>query len=221
MKKTFLTVTACLVILVQLLCFTSCRKQEPVSQPDSAIETEESSGTLAMSTEGNPDYERAYQPKIYQINGDLDRYITQNCDVDLEAWFEAECDKIKEAKYGIADPSIKPMLLAAIEEFQVPRAEFERINQEYIDFYENQEGMESMIPQVCYTAEEIDALYSNDPAELARVFATEYAIVCDDTAYAPKFYLEATEAELSTCGITAPMITAKNDLLVSNSVVTE
>lgn len=171
---------------------------------------------LPVGGEGDIDYERAYDDRIYGISGDLISYIRETSDKDFDEW-NIKRSEMKR-KTGISSPDYVPMLLAAIEEFNIPREAFEKINDEYIAYYESNDW-EYMIPQVCYTQEEIDAIYSNDPAVVTRVFASNYAIIVGDRACAPEWYLNASESELQQYGISVSEINNKTDILLKDSVI--
>ena len=107
-----------------------------------------------------------------------------------------------------------PSLVKVIHEFDVPKEVFEQFNNEWI-----KDGVS--LKDYCFTQEEIDALYSNDDARITAAFASEYAIISGNKAYAPRFYLNASDEELAAYGITPAMIAEKTDLLLSNPTLNE
>lgn len=168
--------------------------------------------------EGIFEYERAYHWKIYGISGELYDYISKKH--DLQAWLAKEDEKNKADKYTISSPDYTPVLIRIINEFKVPKTVFEQFNSERISIYKKN-GWDARIADVCFTQEEIDALYSNDDARITKAFSSEYAIISGDKAYAPRFYLNATDEELSKYGITHEMIAEKKDLLLSSPILNE
>ena len=174
----------------------------------------------ATGGEGNFDYEQAYAPKIYQLDSALMDYIVESGGTDLYEWLEQVTEETKKSKYNISDPKHTPALLRTIEKYNIPKEEFERINNHSIAIYEKS-GDYSLIEQVCYTQEEVDALYSKNAAKITEVFATKYAIVAGDKAYAPNFYLNASEKELKKYDIPVSVIKEKAELLLTDGVITE
>lgn len=214
MKKRF---SVFCLLLITCIFVTACSIQS--EQPD---ESDENLTTkteyVAKGGDGDYDYDSAYVPKLYSLNSDLLDYISDNNDVDLDYWLQQVTEKVKISSYGTAAPTDTPLLLLAIETFDIPKSAFEDINSQYVQGYESR-GKYSYIEQVCYTQEEIDVLYSGDPVSIAETFATEYAIVKDGRAFAPKFYLNATASELSAYGITDKMVTAKTNVLLADSII--
>lgn len=174
----------------------------------------------ATGGEGNFDYERAYAPKLYQLDSALMDYIVESGGTDLYEWLEQVTEETKKSKYNISDPKHTPVLLRTIEKYNIPKKEFERINNHSIAIYEKS-GDYNLIEQVCYTQEEVDALYSKNAAKITEVFATKYAITVGDKAYAPNFYLNASEKELKKYDIPLSTIKEKAELLLADGVITE
>ncbi|MBQ3084723.1 MAG: hypothetical protein IJC46_04645 [Clostridia bacterium] len=174
----------------------------------------------AIGGEGHFEYERAYVPKLYQLDSALMDYIVESGGADLYEWLEQETEAMKRLKYNISNPNYVPTLLRVIEKYNVPKDEFERINNHSIAIYEKN-GDYSFIEQVCYTQEEVDALYSKNAAKITEVFATKYAIIVGDKAYAPSFYLNATEQELKEVAISRSVIEEKVKMLLADGVITE
>lgn len=174
----------------------------------------------ATGGEGDFDYERAYAPKLYQLDSALMDYIVESGGTDLYEWLEQVTEETKKSKYNISDPKHTPALLRIIEKYNVPKEDFEKINNNNIADYEKS-GDYNLIEQVCYTQEEVDALYSNNDAKITEVFATKYAIIVNDRAFAPGFYLNASEKELKKYDIPVAIIEEKVALLIKDSVITE
>ncbi len=174
----------------------------------------------ATGGEGNFDYERAYAAKLYQLDGALMDYVVESGGTDLYEWLEQVTEETKKYKYNISDPKYTPALLRTIEKYNILKEEFERINNNNIVIYEKS-GDYNLIEQVCYTQEELDAIYSNNAANITEVFATKYAIVVGDKAYAPKFYLNASKKELKQYDIPVSVIKEKAELLLTDGVITE
>ncbi len=174
----------------------------------------------ATGGEGNFEYERAYTPKLYQLDSALMDYIVESGGTDLYEWLEQVTEETKKSKYNISDPEYAPSLIRTIKKYNIPKEEFERINNNNVAIYEKSEDY-NLIEQVCYTQEEVDALYSKNAAKITEVFATKYAIVVGDKAYAPNFYLNASEKELKKYDIPVSIIKEKAELLLANGVITE
>ncbi len=174
----------------------------------------------ATGGDGIFEYERAYDPKLYQLNSDLMDYIYESGGTDLYEWLEQRSEEVKKSEYNISDPEYVPVLLRTIEKYNISKEEFEKINNNSIAVYEKS-GDYNLIEQVCYTQEEVDAVYSKNAAKINEVFATKYAIVVGDKAYAPNFYLNASEKELKKYDIPVLMIKEKAKLLLEDGFITE
>lgn len=149
-----------------------------------------------LGGDDNHFYSYAYNEKLYSLNGELiDRLQQQG--INVTKWFRERDKETKSAKYTVASPKHTPSLLKAIEDFDIPRDQLHDR----------------------FTKEELDALYSGDPAIITKTFASPYAIVARDRAFAPKFYLNATEEELRLYGITQEMIIQKIPLLRKERVI--
>lgn len=232
MKKTYMIALVCVVVLACSLCLAACNSQP--NSDDSTTTTGSYEGTnsradndatelteapefLATGGDGDMYYERAYNDKIYGVTGRLIDYIEKSTGRDYMAWSQEVTNKTKSLKYTLSSPSYTPRILLVIEEFDISKTDFERINNEGIEYLESID--EDPFSLGCYTQEEIDALYSGDPSRITEVFATEYAIIKDGQAFAPKFYLNATESELSSYGITDKMVSAKTNVLLADSII--
>ena len=171
---------------------------------------------LPTGGEGNIEYERAYDDRIYGLSGKLIDYIIETSEKDYNSWQEKWFESTQIT--GISSPDYVPMLLAAIEEFNISKEAFEKINNEYIEMYKNNDW-EYMIPQVCYTQDEIDAIYSIDPATITKTFASEYAIIVGDRACSPEWYLNATQKELKQYGVSTSDVESKTELLLKDGII--
>ncbi len=209
------TVAACLCLILVAIGMWQGGMFEPNVPP--VVDLPEYNAT---GGEGNFEYERAYKPKLYQLDSALMDYIVESGGTDLYEWLENETEKAKKSEYNISDPEYVPSLIRTIEKYNIPKEAFERINNNNIASYEKS-GDYNLIEQVCYTQEEVDALYSKNAAKITEVFATKYAIVVDDNAYAPNFYLNASEKELKKYDISASVIKEKAELLLTDGVITE
>ncbi len=232
MKKTYMIALVCVAVLVCSLCLAACNSQP--NSDDSTTTTGSNEGTDShtennateltetpefLATGGDTDvrYTRAYNDKIYGVSGRLIDYIEKSIGRDYMVWSQEVTNKTKSLKYTLSSPLYTPRILLAIEEFDISKTDFERINNEGIEYLESID--QDPFSLGCYTQEEIDALYSGDPSLITEVFATEYAIVKDGRAFAPKFYLNATASELSAYGITDKMVTAKTNVLLADSII--
>lgn len=233
MKKTYMIALVCVAILVCSLCLAACNSQPnsddsttttgSYESTDSraendATELTETSEFLATGGDSDVRYTRAYNDKIYGVSSRMIEYIEKSTGRDYDVWLQEITNKTKSLKYTLSSPSYTPRILLVIEEFDISKTDFERINNEEIEFLKSV-NEDDPISWGCYTQEEIDALYSGDPALITEVFATEYAIVKDGQAFAPKFYLNATASELSAYGITDKMVTAKTNVLLADSII--
>ena len=232
MKKIYMIALVCVAVLACSLGLAACNSQPnsddsttttgSYESTDVNIESNVTDVTEApefLATGGDSDvrYARAYNDKIYTVSGRLIDYIEKNIGRDYTVWSQEVTNKIKSTKYTISSPTHTPRILLVIEEFDISKTDFERINNEGIEYLGSID--QDPFSLGCYTQEEIDALYSGDPSLITEVFATEYAIVKDGRAFAPKFYLNATASELSAYGITDKMVTAKTDVLLADSII--
>lgn len=174
----------------------------------------------ATGGDGIFDYERAYVPKLYQLDSALMDYIVESGGTNLYEWLEQGSKELMKSKHNISDPEYIPILLQTIKKYNIPKEEFEIINNNSIASYEKS-GNYNLIEQVCYTQEEVDAIYSNNAAKITEVFATKYAIIVNDRAFAPGFYLNASEKELKKYDIPVSVIKEKAELLLTDGVITE
>ncbi len=174
----------------------------------------------AIGGDGIFEYERAYAPKLYQLNSDLMNYIYESGGTDLYEWLEQRSEEVKKSEYNISDPEYVPVLLRTIEKYNISQKEFEIINNNSIAVYEKS-GDYNLIEQVCYTQEEVDALYSKNAAKINDAFATKYAIIVNGKVFAPRFYLHASKKELKKYDISVSMIKEKAKLLLEDGVMTE
>lgn len=172
----------------------------------------------AIGGDGNFEYERAYEPKLYQLDSALMDYVVESGGTDLYEWLEQESKALMKSKYNISDPEYDPILLQTIKKYNIPKDEFERINNNNVAAYE-ESGDYNLVEQVCYTKEEVDALYSDDATRIIDAFATEYAIVVHDRIFAPGFYLNASEKELKKYDIPFSEIEKKVSILLSDGVI--
>lgn len=213
-KKVLQMISGLLILLMVAGC--SQPKEETVHPDDSS-----STNNIAFSDdEGNFLLERAYVEKLYSINSLFLNHIQENNkEIDLNAWLQADSEKTKQAKYGISSPDQIPSMLRIIEEFNIERVTFEQFNNDLIAGYQERENADTLIAKYCYTKEEVDALYSNDPVLIAQAFASEYAIIANGKAYAPNFYLYATETELTSYGISSEAIQTQKNRLLSDAVI--
>lgn len=180
--------------------------------PDDSNKTE----YLPTGGDINMEYERAYNWKIYTLS-DMYNYIAENRDVNIDEWLETKWAELSESEYGVSDPNYVPWTIEAIEVFEISKEEFEKINADKIALYEST-GDDPM-EYGCYTQEEIDAIYSNNPTALTETFATDYAIVSNSKAYAPAFYLNATQKELKQYGISTLEVDNKIEILLEDAIV--
>lgn len=215
MKKTTL-IFICILSALSILSLTACNKNDPVTPQIS----ESTNNYIAVGGEGDFQYERAYDPKIYGLDGALINFISSKNGTDLDSWLQEITEETKASKYGISSPEKIPPLILAIEEFDISKSDFERINANNIAIYEKN-GDYSLIEQVCFTQEEIDALYSNDEEKIIQEFASDYAIISDGKAFAPNFYLNASANELNSYGISAAAVAEKTNVLLNAGIIKE
>lgn len=213
MKKT-LSIFICIIFAISMFSLTACDKLESFESQNA----ESASGYIAVGGEGDFQYERAYEPKLYSLDESLLDFISKNSDVNLDSWLQEVAKETKSLKFGISSPEKIPSLILAIEEFDISKSDFEKINANNIAVYEKN-GDYSIIEQVCFTQEEIDALYSNNDEKLINAFASEYAIISNGKAYAPNFYLNASTTELSAYGITNTAVAEKTDVLLNAGII--
>ncbi|MBQ8893298.1 MAG: hypothetical protein IJ043_02690 [Clostridia bacterium] len=190
-------------------------KPEPLPTPgNTETVPEDTDNTFEAMGGDNHDYYYAYHGKLYRSISEMNNWLELQ-GIDIWEWWEQEAQATKQKKYTASDPEYVPILLNVIETFNFPREVFEKINQENIEFYQQYGSIED----VCFNKEELDALYSGDSAVITRVFASPYAIVAGDRAFAPYFYLNATEEELQSYGITQEMIQKKITLLRRDKII--
>lgn len=202
--------------MLSVFSLAACDRNEPLTSHNA----ESANNYIAVGGEGDFQYERAYDPKIYGLDGALIKFISNENGTDLDSWLQEITEETKASKYGISSPEKIPPLILAIEEFDISKADFERINANNIAIYEKN-GDYSIIEQVCFTQEEIDALYSNDEEKIIQAFASDYAIISDGKAFAPNFYLNASAKELNSYGISATAVAEKTNVLLSAGIIKE
>lgn len=165
--------------------------------------------TLTPADPNNPiasggdeyDWFNAYSDKVYGVSSELITYIEDTHNIDFTEWAESFKPILQASKYGESDPEYIPLLVAAIKKYDIPRSVIEQINNEHIAFYIEIEQSEDFIKRNTFSSEEIDTLYSGDLKEISRVFPAENAIIHNGRAFAPKWYLNATDEELARYGI--------------------
>ncbi len=172
----------------------------------------------AMGGDDNHAYHYAYLSKLYMIESELITLLEQQGH-QVQEWLIDRDNQCKQTVYKSSEPDTIPLLLEFIEAFDIPRKTIEAFNQKNIQFY--QHDYPNLFDELCFTEEELDALYSGDPVTITRVFASPYAIVVNDRPYAPHFYLNATKEELQKYGITQEMIEQKRELLYEDGVIRE
>lgn len=165
--------------------------------------------TLTPADPNNPiasggdeyDWFNAYSDKVYGVSSELITYIEDTLNMDWRAWRDSSTAMLRASKYGASDPEYIPLLVSAIKKYDIPRSVIEQINSEHIAGYIEMEQSEDFIKRNTFSSEEIDALYSGDLKEISRVFPAENAIIHNGRAFAPKWYLNATDEELAHYGI--------------------
>lgn len=189
-------------------------EEQPTEDPD--IDNSQD-GEGAHGGEGFIDYERAYRWSLYTTS-DLYDYIKENYDVGPDEewlWTPNEREGWTE-KYDISSPEYVPWTIYFVKKFDIPKDVFEKLNAESVAVYESMD----MYPyDICYTQEEIDAIYSEDPNITAEVLSTKYAIVSNGRALAPRFYLTASKDELDKYGVSQEQIDEKIKLLCEDKII--
>lgn len=166
--------------------------------------------------EGYFEYERAYRWSLYTTSSLYD-YIMENYDSDFPSWVEDTEGRGITKKYGVASPEYIPTTIQIVRKYDLPKEVFERLNSEMLAIYETYDPNPY---DICYTQEEIDAIYSDDPNIIATVLSTKYAIISNGKAFAPRFYLTASEDELNKYGITEKQIEEKIEVLREDKIIT-
>lgn len=163
-----------------------------------ASTTQEPSTSGTVDAVGGDDHEMsyAYDDRLYSLDYDLADYIEKTNGVDMAEWLENRTDEIKQTKYNTAEPEYVPIVVTLIREFNIPREEFEAVN-----------GMDTS----CwgFTEAEVDVIYGDDAVAFTQTFAADDAIVANGRAFAPYFYLNASDAELAAYGIDRATVTNK------------
>ena len=192
-------------------------EEQPTEDPDIDNTQAGSDGEGAHGGEGFIDYERAYRWSLYTTS-DLYDYIKENYDVGPDEewlWTPNEREGWTE-KYDISSPEYVPWTIYFVKKFDIPKDVFEKLNAESVAVYESMD----MDPyDICYTQEEIDAIYSEDPNVTAEVLSTKYAIVSNGRALAPRFYLTASKDELDKYGVSQEQIDEKIKLLCEDKII--
>lgn len=173
-------------------------------------------GPEAMGGDDNHAYHYAYLSKLYRMSNELMTLVEQQGH-QAHKWLIDKDNKCKQTVYKSSEPDSIPLLLEFIEAFDVPRKMIEDLNQRDMEFY--QHDYPNLFEELCFTKEELDALYSEDPITITRVFASPYAIVVNDHPFAPHFYLNATDEELQKYGITQEMIEQKREQLYEDEII--
>ncbi len=207
-KKIKITACACSVAFVALAGLGVWKSGFFVAKPIQGEETTVSTKVEPTLTPADPDnsiacggedygWFNAYSDVLYSINSGLIDYIKEECNVDYVQWSESRKPLLLATKYDLSDPECLPSLSEAIKTFNVPE---QIIKDEY-----------------GFSDEEIDALYSGELKDISRVFPADNAIIHNGRAFAPKWYLNATDEELARYGISRKTVTDKAISFVCNS----
>lgn len=207
-KKIKITACACCVAFVALAGLGVWKSGFFATRPLQGEETSAPTTVEPTLTPADPDnsiacggedygWFNAYSDVLYSINSGLIDYIKEECNVDYVQWSESRKPLILATKYDLSDPECLPSLSEVIKIFNVPE---QIIKDEY-----------------GFSDEEIDALYSGDLKDISRVFPADNAIIHNGRAFAPKWYLNATDEELARYGISRKTVTDKAISFVCNS----
>lgn len=171
--------------------------------------------------EGYPLYDSAYVRKLNASPGRLTIYVEETTSTDMSEWFLERDAAVKKMKYVGSNPDLTPFLVQIIREFNVPKEVLEEENEKELAFALKY-GADPETVMENYdilTQEEIDIIYSGSDAAIAEHFATPYAIISNGKAYAPRFYINATDEELAKYGITRAEVEEKIKILRADGVI--
>ncbi len=207
-KKIKISACACCVAFVALAGLGVWKSGFFATRPIQGEETSAPTTVEPTLTPADPDnsiacggedygWFNAYSDVLYSINSGLIDYIKEECNIDYVQWSESRKPLFLATKYDLSDPECMPSLSEAIKIFNVPE---QIIKDEY-----------------GFSDEEIDALYSGDLKDISRVFPADNAIIHNGRAFAPKWYLNATDEELARYGISRKAVTDKAISFVCNS----
>lgn len=221
MIRWYAAVAACLCLVMvgvglwQNRFFT---KPDPLPTPNGTetVPNDPVPGPEAMGGDDNHAYHYAYLSKLYMMDNELITLLEQQGH-KVQQWLIDNDNATKQTVYKVSEPDDVPLLLEAIEEFNISRKTIEELNRKEIEYY--QKDYPNLVDELCFTEEELDALFSKDPITITRVFASPYAVVVNDRPFAPHFYLNATEEELQKYGITQEMIEQKRELLYEDEII--
>ncbi len=181
---------------------------------------EEDPFLVGIGGEGDERYDSAYVRKLGNSHG-VKSYIEETTSTDMSEWFLMRDAAVKKLKYVGANPDLPPYFVQIIREFNVPKEVLEEANEKELAYaLENGADPETVMERYdVFTQEEIDIIYSGSDAAIAEHFATPYAIISNGKAYAPRFYINATDEELAKYGITRAEVEEKIELLRMEGVI--
>lgn len=182
--------------------------------------TEEDPFLDGSGGDGNEKYDQAYVRKLGNSHG-LSDYIEETTSTDMSEWFLARDTAVKQMKYVGANPDLTPYLVEIIREFNVPKEVLAESNKKELEYALKTGAVPETVMEHydILTQEEIDIIYSGSDAAIAEHFATPYAIISNGKAYAPRFYINATDEELAKYGITRAEVEEKIKILRSDGVI--
>lgn len=183
--------------------------------------TEEDPFLDGIGGEGDYIYDSAYVRKINNVDGYIIDYINKTMSIDVNEWFLARDTAIKKMKYIGCNPDLTPLLLDTIREFNLPKEILEESNENRLAAaLERGEDPETVMRTYdILTQEEIDIIYSGSDAAIAEHFATPCAIISNGKAYAPRFYINATDEELAKYGISHREVEEKIEILRADGII--
>ena len=175
---------------------------------------------VGIGGEGDERYDSAYVRKLGNSLG-VFSYIEETTSTDMSEWFLERDAAVKKMKYVGANPDLTPYLVQIIREFNVPKEVLEEKNEKELA-YALENGADPKTVMEYYdilTQEEINIIYSGSDAAIAEHFATPYAIISNGKAYAPRFYINATDEELIKYGISRREVEEKIEILRADGVI--
>ncbi|MCI8332878.1 MAG: hypothetical protein HFE78_08660 [Clostridiales bacterium] len=195
MKKYMLI---CLLLVLILVCI-GCSQAKPAPSEPSATEPLVTEPTVTQPIEPNEPEQgmggtgRAtleYKYDIYKHFYSLSTSFVELADEEEFRQWRATFDN-EDGTTNYEDIN----LLTFIEEFDIPREAFEEVNNSY--------------SAPLLSDEQVEALYSKDPTQLADCFANSYAIRVGDEIYPPKWVATHTAEEIAEAGITLEVLSEK------------
>ena len=180
-----------LSLLLLSIITIGCSKTSAPSQPQDETESTAPSDDSQINQDAigghmNGYADLPYNLDFYGISTSLVPLVDKD---ELDNWL-ASCES------SPGHPTEDCNILNFIQTFNIPKDDLTAISESH-EIYN------------MFTAEQIDALYSNSKKQLADTFMNSYAVRVGDEIYPPKWVATHTLDELKAAGITESLLEAK------------